>query len=301
MSFLRLIRFPNLAIVALTQFLLYYQIILPALQASKIPPALTPPLFFLFVIVTLLITAGGYIVNDLIDLEIDLLNKPERVVISRKIPHQTAYWLYFVLNLAGFILSLSIAFLANRMHLLFIFPTAVVGLLAYSAWLKKRPLSGNVLVALYCAGVAAIVWIAELPALQKLPSADYQHVIQLSIYYAGFAFLSTLFREIVKDIEDAQGDALGGARTTPIAWGMKTAKGIALVTGILLLLFLGYVVYALQGSLGTVALLLLSALAILISIGEWLLYKAQDKLQFYQLSQFSKIIMLGGILLLLLF
>lgn len=301
MYFLRLIRFPNLTIVALTQFLLYHQIILPALQAATITPTFTQQLFFLFIFVTILITAGGYIINDLIDLEIDLLNKPERVIISRKIPHQTAYWLYFVLNATGFILSLYIAFLTNRMQLLFIFPVAVSGLLVYSLWLKKRLLSGNILIAVYCAGVAAIVWIAELPALKKLPTVDYEHVIQLSLFYAGFAFLSTLFREIVKDMEDAQGDTFGGARTLPIVWGLGAAKSIAFITGIILLFFLGYVVYALKSDMGTVAILLLTALAILISIGEWLLYKAQNKLQFYQLSQFAKVIMLGGVLLLLLF
>lgn len=301
MSILQLIRFPNLIIVALTQFLLYYQLILPALQSANITPSLGQPLFSLFVLVTLLITAGGYIINDLIDLEIDLLNKPERVIISRKIPHQMAYWLYFVFNLAGFVLALAIAFATNRMHLLFIFPFAVIGLLVYSKWLKKRPLSGNLLIAFYCAGVAAIVWIAELPALLKLPLIDYQQVIQLLLFYAGFAFLSTLFREIVKDIEDAQGDAMAGARTVPIYWGTKVAKNIALVIGILLLIFLGYVMLILKNSLDIVALLLLFGLGILICIGTWSLYKAENKMQFHQLSQFSKIIMLGGILLLLLF
>lgn len=301
MSFLRLIRFPNLVIVALTQFLLYYQIFLPALHREDIQPALDIVLFILFSLVTVLITAAGYIINDIIDLEIDLLNKPQKVIISRKISHQTAYWLYFCLNITGFILALAIALQVNRMHLLFIFPMAVFGLLAYSAWLKKRPFVGNLLIAVYCAGVAAIVWLAEFPALQKLSSAEYQRLIHLSFYYAGFALLSTLFREIVKDIEDTHGDVIGGARTLPIVWGKQAAKSIAFATGVLLQLLLAYVIINSLEDLNNFAVLSLVGLIILISIGEWLLYRAESKLQFHRLSQFSKIIMLGGILLLLLF
>lgn len=237
MSLLKLIRFPNLLIVALTQFFLYYQIILPALAVENIISALSQEQFLLYVLITVLVTAGGYIINDIIDLKIDLINKPEKVIVSRKLARSTAYWLYFCLNLGAFILSLSLAFLANRMSLLFLCPVAIFGLLAYSFWLKKRPLSGNILISIYCAGVAAVVWLAEQPALAKLPKGSANDVTELLLYYAIFAFLSTLFREIVKDLEDAAGDTLAGARTMPIAWGESVSKRFALGTSLFFYFF----------------------------------------------------------------
>lgn len=300
MALLRLIRLPNLFIVALTQWLLYQRIILPALAAQKILPTLPPDQFYLFIIITVLMTAGGYIINDIVDIKIDLLNKPERVIIGKRISIGTAYWLYFCLNLLGFLLSLYLAFVGNRMSLLFIFPTAIAGLYVYSHRLKKRPLSGNVLVSLYTAGVAFIVWIAEAPALSQLPASSLTRVTQLLTYYIIFAFFSNLFREIVKDLEDIQGDAATGALTVPIVWGIPTAKRLAGAAAILLLAYLLYftatwlLLLSLAGKLALAALILMIALAI------GLLSQARQIKQYHQLSQFTKFIMLWGILLLLL-
>ena len=110
MAFFRLIRLPNLVIVALTQYLLNYQILQPALVREGITPVLDFEHFSVFVLVTVLITAGGYIINDISDFRIDMLNKPDRVIVHKIISIQTAYWLYFVVNLIGFILSLFLAY-----------------------------------------------------------------------------------------------------------------------------------------------------------------------------------------------
>lgn len=300
MSFLRLIRFPNLVIVALTQYLLYQRIILPALDNQQIVRTLPQDQFLLFIIVTVFITAGGYIINDIIDVKIDSLNKPLKIIIGRKITMVTAYWLYFCFNLLGFLFALYLALVGNRMSLLFIFPGAVIGLLLYSAFLKKRPLSGNLLVSLYCAGVALIIWIAEQPSLLQLSGTAFTYVAHLFTYYAVFAFFATLFREIVKDLEDATGDAAAGAQTAPIAWGVTPAKRLASTAVIVLLLYLLYFSYImfervpLAGSIG------LSALIILIGIAFVRLIAAKEIRQYHELSQLAKGIMLAGILLLLL-
>jgi 4-hydroxybenzoate polyprenyltransferase len=301
MSLLRLIRFPNLIIVALTQFLLYYKIILPALQTQQISPTLPFEQLLLFILITVFITAGGYIINDIADVRIDLLNKPHRILIGRKISTATAYWLYFIVNLIGFLLAMYLALVGRRMSLLFIFPVAVVGLLAYSVWLKKRPLSGNILVSLYCAGVALIVWIAEAPALSQLRAPALDRVTHLLTYYAVFAFFSTLFREIVKDLEDAEGDAAAGARTVAIAWGVGAAKRLAgAVAGLLLLylLYFGYNTFQKIPIVGTVAILFVT---LMIGTGWFLLIKANNMQQYHQVSQLAKVMMLAGILLLLVF
>ncbi|MFN7116225.1 MAG: geranylgeranylglycerol-phosphate geranylgeranyltransferase [Saprospiraceae bacterium] len=300
-ALLRLIRLPNLVIVALTQWLLYNRILLPAFQTQQIAPTLPPEQFYWFIVVTVLITAGGYIINDLVDIRIDLVNKPNRVIIGRRIATATAYWFYFCINLTGFLLATYLAFVGNRVSLLFIFPTAVVGLLIYSIFLKKRPLSGNVLIALYCAGVALIVWLAEQPSLAQLSPAALTRITQLLTYYAVFAFFSTLFREIIKDLEDQPGDAANGARTLPIVWGALAAKRLAGASALSLLLYLVYFAYLQFASLvysGKIALLILMLL-LLLALG--LLLRAHETRHYHRLSQLTKVIMLWGILLLLFF
>lgn len=300
-AFLRLIRLPNLLIVALTQYLLYFQIITPVLQQSKIPPALGFQHFSLLILVTMLITAGGYIVNDIVDLQIDRINKPHKVIIGRRIVHQTAYWLYFCFNIGGFFVATYLAFVADRMSLLILFPAAVFGLLLYSIILKKSPLWGNLLVSGYCAGVAAIVWIAEQDSVIQLPESELNKIKHLLIFYSFFAFFSTLFREIIKDIEDAQGDATAKARTAPIIWGVPVAKTIAAIAGSILLLMLGYAAFAMRSAMNAFGLPFLALVGILIITALILLHKAHHKKQFYDISQFAKVIMLCGILLLLFF
>ena len=187
------------------------------------------------------------------------------------------------------------------MSLLFIFPIAVIGLLAYSVVLKKRPLSGNVLISLYCAGVALIVWIAAEPSIMKLPAPILAQVTHLFTYYAVFAFFSTLFREVVKDLEDAPGDAAAGARTVPIAWGVTNAKRLASMTAIILLLYLFYFFYTMFGQMPLIGNFALAILIIMIIIAIGLLLLAKDIRAYHRLSQLAKVIMLAGILLLLIF
>ena len=105
-ALLRLVRFPNLVIVALTQYLLYYGLLLPAFRQYSLEPALDGEHFSLLVAVTLLISAGGYVINDIVDFRIDLINRPDKVVINRQVRVQSAYWLYFCFNLLGFLISL---------------------------------------------------------------------------------------------------------------------------------------------------------------------------------------------------
>lgn len=301
MSLLRLIRFPNLIIVALTQWLLYDRIILPALHTHQLSPTLPPDQFYLFIAATVCVTAGGYIINDIVDVRNDLINKPHQVIIGRRIAASTAYWLYFCINLLGFLFSMHLAFVGDRMPLLFLFPMATIGLLLYSIFFKKRPLAGNLLVSFYTAGVALLVWIAEAPALAKLSAAALERPIHLLAYYAVFAFLANVFREIVKDLEDMRGDAAVGARTIPIAWGIPAAKQLASAAAIALLMYLLYFTITLFAQISTPGKVALILLILLIGTASGMLLSARQEQSYHRLSQFIKIIMLWGILLLLIF
>ncbi|MDX1629702.1 MAG: UbiA family prenyltransferase, partial [Fulvivirga sp.] len=238
-----LVRLPNLIIVALTQGLIYFGLLLPSLQRAGINPVLDGWLFFLLVLVTILITAGGYLFNDLMDGPMDRINRPEKVVIGIHLSRQNAYWLTYAAHLLAFIASLYLAFRTDNTHLIFIFPVAVGGLYLYSSALKKLPLLGNLLVAAYCAGVAGIIWLAEYSALAKLRIQDpynYQRCLLVVSWFMVFAFLATLYREIIKDMEDYRGDKESGLFTLPIYLGMPTTKAVAFFVGMGLATFLVY-------------------------------------------------------------
>ncbi|MCB0551331.1 MAG: UbiA family prenyltransferase, partial [Phaeodactylibacter sp.] len=204
-ALLRLVRFPNLAIVALAQYLIYYILLLPAFQQYNLEPILDDAHFSLLVAVTVFITAGGYVINDIIDFRIDLVNRPDKVVINRQIRVQSAYWLYFCFNLMGFLLALYLSFHVECIPLANLFPLAVALLFLYSTYLKRQALVGNLLIALFCAGVAGIVWFAEREAFRELieqAPALAGRIGSIISWYMAFAFLSTMFREVVKDMED---------------------------------------------------------------------------------------------------
>lgn len=298
-ALLRLVRFPNLAIVALAQYLIYYILLLPAFQQYNLEPILDDAHFSLLVAVTVFITAGGYVINDIIDFRIDLVNRPDKVVINRQIRVQSAYWLYFCFNLMGFLLALYLSFHVECIPLANLFPLAVALLFLYSTYLKRQALVGNLLIALFCAGVAGIVWFAEREAFRELieqAPALAGRIGSIISWYMAFAFLSTMFREIVKDMEDVQGDVGANCRTIPVRWGMKVAKGVAAAFGLGLAVFLVYLVLSRPGLFTelSLAFLIFGVLAPLLLALVWV-FRAREKKQFYRLSQLAKLIMLGGL------
>lgn len=302
-ALLRLVRFPNLLIVALTQCLLYYVLLLPAYGQHGLEPVLDRAHFSLLVAVTVFITAGGYVINDIVDFRIDIVNRPDKVVINRQIRVQSAYWLYFCFNLLGFLAALYLSFYVECVPLANLFPLAVALLFVYSVYLKSRALLGNLLIAFFCAGVAGIVWFAERDSFQQLMEvapALAERIGSIISWYMAFAFLSTMFREVIKDMEDVQGDVGANCRTIPVRWGMKVAKGVAAAFGLGLAVFLIYLALSLP-SLFTelsLAFLIFGVLGPLFLALIWI-FRAHKKEQYYRLSQLAKLIMLGGLAMLL--
>ena len=300
MSLLKLVRFPNLLIVTLTQFLLF-ELIRRQFEQFDIALQLDLRHFSYLVLVTVIITASGYIVNDILDLKIDQINKPKQVVIGKMMNLSTAYWLYFSFFLVGFILSLYLAAYVNRLYLLSIYPAAFLGLFLYSKVFKRLPLIGNLLVSLYCAGVGGILLVAEqtgIANLHQLQPQKGQYLLGICYWYMLFAFLSTMFREIVKDIEDQEGDRMVACRTAPIQWGTQNAKWIAGFFGLLLLITVPIMSLQIPSISNRSWTWVLITLFILLptAAGLFFLWKAQTKAQFHQLSQLAKFIMFTGIL-----
>ena len=281
----RLIRLPNLLIVVLTQCLLNGQLFeftdhcLPSLQ------------FGLLVLSTVLIAGSGYVINDIEDWEIDAVNKPEhKRIVGRVVTVAWANRFYWSLVGVGFAISLYLAIYIQDIVQLLLYPLAVGLLWAYSRWFKRQPLIGNVVVSFFCAFVAGIVWYAQKNCLIESEEGSL-------FFYMYLAFFSTLFREIVKDIEDVEGDTQGNCRTLPIVIGVIPSKVLALVVMCAFLLPIFAVNYMLWlapvVAIFDVFVVLPSFWAI------YWLFKAQEKKDYARLSLLAKIIMLSGIIFLL--
>jgi 4-hydroxybenzoate polyprenyltransferase len=310
-SLFRLIRLPNLVIVAATQYALQYAILLPELGKIGLKTLLPDLQFFLLVCSTVLIAAGGYVVNDIEDVHIDRLNKPEKKrIVERIYPLLICWKIYWSITILGFIISLYLAFFVNDFLQLAIYPAAVFLLWAYSKWFKQQFLIGNLVVAGFCAFVAWIVLYAQNLATplatfdvdgttEELKFLNYASTVLLVFNgYATFAFISTLFRELIKDIEDVAGDKAQGCQTVPIVLGIKKAKIITLIIGGVFILAILFFNYLFKNDYLKLFLLNLT-ITLPVCYALFLLTKAKEKTDYSRLSVIAKLIMLSGLIFIL--
>lgn len=298
---LRLLRFPNLVVVALTQWLVYYRVLQPAFTAEGIAAVLTPWKFMEIVLVTLMITASGYLVNDLQDEDIDAINRPDTNPVE-VIGRDGVMWAYGMILLGGFLVSQLLAYRLGERHLLWIFPVAIGTLSVYSSNMKKVPFLGNLLVAAFCAGVPGILVLAERTAMSKLFAVNPEmglSALRICFIFMAFAFIVTMLRELVKDLEDLKGDRTAGRRTIPIILGVERSRwlGVAFgLTAVLAILFpflLGWTAFMTTPMIALSAVLILILLYILLR-----LTRAEQPREYRQLSTYLKVFLLGGLALL---
>lgn len=267
-SFARLTRVWNLIIIALAQYFT------AAFLIDK--KTVLDPRLFILSLSTIAIAAAGYVINDYYDIKIDLINKPQRVVIGKSITRRYAILFHTLLSMAGVLLGLFLSWKIAAVN----FASATV-LWWYSNNLKRQPFIGNFVVAVLT-GVA--IWLVD--SLYKTGNI-------VIITYALFAFFMTLIREIIKDMEDLKGDHTFGCQTLPIVWGMRKTKYMIYA---ILALFAASVM-TLNFYFGRLPLRYL--LLILFTPLLWLLVRlilADTKKDYTWLSGFCKIILLLGIL-----
>jgi 4-hydroxybenzoate polyprenyltransferase len=301
--FFRLIRWKNLVMIAILQYFLQYFFLIPKLRMHELEPVLNNLHFALLVICTMIIAAGGYIINDIYDYNIDRINKPDRQTLGRHLSLRMAMRYYFFVLGNGLIISLYLAWYVENLMLAGLYLIAVLSLWLYSKVLKRTALGGNFFVGLFCAFTAIIVAFAERETIINVLEGNWYDfkdlVFQFGIFSL-FAFFSTLFREIVKDIEDIEGDKINNCHTLPIAYGIPFAKNVATSVNIILFIILLYLfIIFLRESLYWRSLYLALFIIAPVLISEFLLRKARSRKQFHFLSQFSKYIMFSGIFLIL--
>jgi 4-hydroxybenzoate polyprenyltransferase len=248
MWLLRLIRWPNLLIIILTQVLVKYCLVKPYLELAGISSRFSFSGFFLLVLITVLLAAAGYIINDYFDLRIDRINKPSRMILGKRIEARQGILLHWGFNGIATVLGFYLAYRVGSLRLGFIFPLIAGLLWMYSARYKRSLLVGNIVVSMLSALVVLVVWLFEFYMLRNLGYNMHLLASKLSIvvwFYAGFAFMVSLVREIVKDIEDIEGDTAAGCQTIPVIAGIVAAKNIALALTLLTMLLLAFGQYLL--------------------------------------------------------
>ena len=297
-AFIKLIRWPNLFFIALTQFLFVYCIVMPVFADSNIRPNVSGWNFVLICLSSVLIAAAGYIINDYFDLNIDRVNKPQKLVVERVIKRRWAIVWHIILSVLGIAIGFYVDFTTHIWLLGFSNALCVFLLFVYSTSLKQRFLIGNVLISLLTAWVILVVAWCEYNHLIKTNyTLHATKILRETFLYAGFAFIISLVREVVKDMEDVEGDRKYGCRTMPIIWGFNATKVFVAVWLVVLVSTLIIVqLYALRLGWWTSVIygLLLIVAPLIFTIKK--LYDAQTSKDFHRISSLVKLVMFTGIL-----
>ena len=307
LQFFRLIRWQNLLFIALTQYLFFFAIAQPVLNGYIDFTRETYLLFHILCFSSVLIAASGYIINDYFDLNIDTINKPEKLVVDHGIGRRWVMFFHFIFSIAGILMGFYIG-LQNGNWLIGMAHSGVAILLwIYSTSLKKRAVVGNALIALLTSWTLLVVYffvVIDDSLVQGGSSyiLAVQKLFRIVILYAAFAFIISFIREVVKDMEDVEGDRRYGCRTMPIIWGMEVTRLFVSIFMVLLLaLMLLAFFYILQlrmwlpGVYHAVFILAPSIHTFRI------LQKSKQTSDFSRISLWIKMIMLSGILSMLMF
>jgi len=286
-----------------------YCIVSPILRINGFELQLDNFHFGLVVFSSILITAAGYVINDYFDTKTDMLNRPDTVLVGKNISRRMAMLIHIILNIVGvgtgIYLSIKVGILA--LGLAYILASGVLWF--YSTTYKRQFLIGNLIVAIFTAMVPFVVVIFEIPLLNKVyrevliqNSINFNNILAWVGGFSIFAFLATLIREIIKDIEDFEGDMAFGRNTLPVVLGIKTTKifviAIILVNiGLLIYVYIRYLIWMYNGQLDYITMLYyLLCIVIPFIYLAFQIIRAETRAQYHRASNLTKLIMLSGIL-----
>ncbi len=298
--------------ITLTMVFMRYFIISPLISridvilqnghGQEIPMTLQFPWydFVLLVFATVLIAAGGYVINDYFDIKTDLINKG-KVIVGTKIPRRKAMMWHNILNVVGILAGFYISWKAGYLMMGVLF-LLVSGLLYfYSASYKRQFLIGNIVVAVLTATVPLLVVLYEWPALFRyyainatsLPSINF--IFYWVAGFALFAFMTTITREIIKDIEDFEGDVAYGRKTVPVVIGVLSAKVVSICLIILTIAML-YLTWHFFINDKITLIYISAAIVLPLLLSVYKVVTGSNREQIHKASNIMKFVMLMGIL-----
>lgn len=295
MNFLKLIRYQNLLLLALMQLIFRFGY----LELINIPLSLFYWQYALLIAATVLIAAGGYVINDIFDQETDLENHSKKTIIGNSISESKAYIIYASLTITGVLCGFILANSVDRSNFAVIFVLIATLLYFYASTLKQIAVVGNIIVATLLAFSVIIIGIFDIvPNTFDFNQKQMMLAFSILFDYAKFAFIINLVREIIKDIEDIKGDTLQEMKTLPILIGVSKTNKIAFALLLLPVLYLFYYVKSnlfdnnlLYAVFYMIALVIAPMIICLIKI-----WNAKEKSDYTQISKLLKWIIFFGIL-----
>jgi 4-hydroxybenzoate polyprenyltransferase len=267
------------------------------LAQSYVDLALTDFNYILLVIATICIAAGGYVINNIMDQDTDEIAKPQNRVVGVSISETVAYNWYIGLTIVGVGIGFYLSNVIYKPTFASMFILVATLLYMYATSFKQIPVLGNVVVALMLSTSIIIIGLFDiLPAIDVDNRFRMKEAFDILMHYAIFAFIINLIREIVKDMEDMDGDYQSGINSLPIAIGVQKTK---IIVGVLTVISIGILAYYVNSNLFELDYVVYYAMILivgpLIYFGVKLLNAATKK-EFHHLSLVLKIILFFGIL-----
>lgn len=291
--------------IAFTQYMIRWCLLYPILHSNNYAFQFNEFLFFLLVLSTVLVAAAGYIINDYFDVRIDKINKPERLVIDHGVKRRVAIAAHTVLNFIAVTIGFFVSWQIGFWQLGFVHLLAASGLWVYSTQFKRQFFIGNFVISSFTALVPLIVGVYELAsyANSATMAAEVLHLAWVWVLaMTFFAFITTLLREIIKDIEDVEGDQAYGCKTMPVIIGKRASKNVSIAIMTASMFTLGWIQYLLiqqHNFAGFFYILILIQFPFLVLI--YRTNKAESKQEYHAAGRLAKLIMFVGICYLFLF
>jgi 4-hydroxybenzoate polyprenyltransferase len=292
---LKLIRYQNLLMLAFMQLIFRFGF----LKLQNIPLALSDWQYEILVLATICIAAGGYIINNIFDIETDIENKPENVIIGKSISETKAYNLYIGFTVAGVVLGFYLSNVIEKPSFASLFIIIAATLYFYATSLKQSLLIGNIIVALLLSFSVLIIGLFDLYPITSEENRSVMGLLfGILLDYAVFAFILNFIREIVKDLEDVEGDSNQGMNTLPIVFGVKRATKIVFALSfipiICIVYYINQYIFASRLYISTIfGLVFIVAPLIYFTIKIW---SSNTKKEFHFLSTLLKWILFFGML-----
>jgi len=293
MKYLNLIRYKNLLLLAFMQLVILFGF----LRMQNIPLALALWQYYLLIVSTICIAAGGYIINDIMDQDVDSINKPKKAIVGHTISENFAYNLYVAFSIIGVGIGFYLSKIIGRPNFVTVFILCAALLYIYSTSFKQIMIVKNIVVAFLLAFSILIIDLFMIfPATDTTNRAQMLPVFSVLVDFSLIAFIINLLREMVKDLEDVNGDYSNRVQTLPVALGVaRTTKlvfGLSFIPTICILYYMYVNLFELQYATVYILGFLIGPL-LYFSIKIW---SAKNKKDYSHLSDVLKLIIFLGII-----
>ncbi len=292
-DYLIFFRWKNVLMILLIQFLFKFVLF----EKFDIQVSLDHLHFILLALSTSFVAIAGYIINDVHDVKADIINKPEKLFVDKKLTRLSAQNLFIAFNSVGLLLGMYISYHVGHTSYFIIYVLTSLLLYKYAKQLKKKFLLGNIIVSsivFFCILMVAVFDVA--PATNQYNIESQRSVLNIFLLFGGFGFILTFLREVVKDMEDIEGDKTIEARSFPIVLGQRSTKAILITLSLLMVAGTSLVSYYVYGAHKQVSIYLMTLVSMPLLYFVFMLSRAHEKSDFHKLSALLKLIMLLGIM-----